>query len=152
MCPKPPVGSVTSEQCHPTVVLETVKSPLIDVSAGIADMPLLYDAEYDLGIHSIELIYQVASSNTASDGMVIGTDADPNAFVEATTVAVAGTHTLHAVQTLTLADTLKKHYRKAGGSPVLVKGTVMDTTVAAGSSNAGDFYIVVKYFRITPGV
>lgn len=149
--PKPPAGSVTSEQCHPTAALLEHSSKLIDVSAGATDIPLLYDAEYDLGIHSIELFYEVASDQ-AGGTIVIGTDADNDAFVASTAVSVSGTHTLHAVQTLTLADTLKKSYRKAGGSPVLLKGTVMDTTVGASGSNAGDFYIRIKYWRIMPGV
>jgi hypothetical protein len=149
--PKPPVGSVNTLQAHPTVALQEAKSKLIDVSAGATDIPLLHDAEYDLGIHSIELIYEVAANNT-SGTIIVGTAADDDAFVESTPVAVNGTATLHYVQTLTLADTMKEHYRKAGGSPVLPKGTVMDATVGAGNSNAGDFYIKVKYWRITPTV
>ena len=153
--PRPPVGSVTTEQCHPTVALKKVYSPLADISGSAplaANYPLLHDAEYDIGIHSIKLIYQATSPNTASTGNIIGITGDTNAVVEAFTAGTSGTHDQGVVQSLTLATTLNRAYHKAGNGPVLAKGVPLIANMTQGASNAGDYVIEVTYWLITPGV
>jgi len=147
-----PAGAVTSQHAHEAVALHVIRSGRVVPAGSPADVPIIVEPNYDIGIWAVHVFFGVGN-NAAAGSFSIGTVAQPTAIVNAQSVASGDVGTWNSsinAQSIgmetTLVDTLYKH----GAKPIVPAGTPI--VFSATGTNVITFWIQLTYWRIQPNV
>ena len=138
-------GIISCAQVTKDVKIERRQSRVIDLSATETNIPLLYDADRELVIEKITLLY-VTETAAAASTLDIGTLADDDSVVDAYATSATATAVEANNATLPFVSTLFQAYAWPGAArPILPKNTRLIANHTA-SGGAGEIVLVVLFY------